>query len=344
MCVTSKWRQLVGQEREVARVELEDTPLTPFKELLRYVYTGKLGLENYELEMLTEIRQLAENYEMWTLAELIQEREELQITIDNVVGLYGQSTVNSMTGKSCLSFIAHNSQDVLDLDEFYDLDAEHVMAVFRRNDLNINEKAVFEAAVRYVTNTGESEKNKKFVLSLVRLELLSFDYLWSAVRKFCEEHKMISIDELGQLSVAKSKISALNPEIRDRALCLPNTADVVALNSKKGLATRVIKGKLADFGEEANSLEVDLGVHYLLTGLGLMLSNQSKHRYSFKLETSVDSNTWEALYDFSKYHTSNKLDLAFDPKVIRYLRITNGMSPNTYSKVVAFPFGTALSY
>lgn len=231
--MTPKWRQLVGPG--VSKVELEDTPMTPFKELLRYIYTGRLPIEDYEPEMLTEIRQLAENYEMWTLAELIQEREEILITLDNVVGLYGQSAVDSMTGKSCLNFIAHNTQDVLDMDEFYDLDAHHILAVLRRNDLNVNEKTVFEAAVRYVTNTDESEKNKKSVLSLVRLELLSFEYLWSAVRKFCEEHKMISIEDLGQLSVAKSKISAYNPEIRDRAFCLPNSADVVALNSKKGL-------------------------------------------------------------------------------------------------------------
>lgn len=111
-----------------------------------------------------------------------------------------------------------------------------------------------------------------------------------------------------------------------------------------GLATRVLKGKVADVGDEANTLEIDFGVHYLLTGFGIMLSNQSKVRYAFKLETSVDNNEWEPLYDFSKYHTSNKLDLAFDPKVVRYFRITNGIESlfNLWSKErLTHPLGSA---
>ena len=173
-----------------------------------------------------------------------------------------------------------------------------------------------------------SEKDKKFVLSAVRFELLPFEYLWTTVRKFSEEFKLLSIEELSAISGAKARLQSFSPQFKQRAVCVPNGVDVVALKSKPTLSSRVLIGKLAEMGEEDDILVLDLGLHYYVNVLGLVISSSTKIRYAFKVETSVDNIKWNTLYDFSQYHTSNRLDLQFDPKVIRYLRLSNGLSPH----------------
>ncbi|CAG2122358.1 unnamed protein product, partial [Medioppia subpectinata] len=174
--------------------------------------------------------------------------------------------------------------------------------------------------------TGEGKGDKKRVVSAVRLSLLPFDYLWTTVRKFAEETKLLSIDDLSLVSAAKARLTEYKPDIRERAHCLPNATDVVALRAKTALSTRVLKGKVGDVGEEANAVELDLGLPYVLTGMGVMLSSSGKTRYAFKLETSMDRKDWQMLYDFTKYHTSNKLDLMFNPLVARYVRLSDAVS------------------
>lgn len=173
---------------------------------------------------------------------------------------------------------------------------------------------------------GDGKGDKRRLLSAVRFSLLPFEYIWTTVRKFCDESWLITVEELSAISAAKAKLTEHKPDIRERAHCLPDAVDVVALRAKQPLSTRVLKGKVGDTGDEANAVELDLGLLYLINGLGLMLSSASKARYAFKLETSVDRKDWQLLYDFTKYHTSNKLDLNFDPQVVRYIRLSNGMS------------------
>ena len=150
--MTSKWRHLL---QDKSTVELEDTPLTPFKELLRYLYTGRLSSGDYEPQMLSEVRQLAERYEMYELVEPLLKEEEIQISSDNVIQTYAEAPVKSVTGKTCLAYISHNTHDVFHLDEFYELDVDHLRAVFERPDLNANEQIVFEAIRRYICGIFE---------------------------------------------------------------------------------------------------------------------------------------------------------------------------------------------
>lgn len=322
ICVNNKWRELVHEKESV---DMEDTGLTPFKELLRYLYTGRLNIDDYEPQMLTEIRQLAERFELWDLVQPLQEQEDIDISLDNVLSLFAETPVSSATAKACLSFIAHNTQDVLYLDDFYDLPDDHIYEVLTRDDLNATEQIVFEAVKRYVSGSASGDKDKKSLLGTVRFELLPFEYIWTNVRKFCDEKKLFTIEELSAISAAKAKLTAQSSEIRSRAHCLPGV-DVIAIRAKHSLSTRVLRGKIGDIGDEANTLELDLGLHYLVNGLGLLISSSTKTRYAFKVEISVDNKNWNLLYDFTKHHTSNKLDLAFDPRVVRFIRLSEGVS------------------
>jgi BTB/POZ domain-containing protein 9 len=130
---------------------MEDTALTPFKELLRYLYTGRMNLDDYEPSMISEIRQLAERFEMSDLVSLLVEQESIQITCDNVLKLLTESTIDSLTGKLCLNFIANNTQEVLYQDEFYNLPDSYVYAIFSRDDLSVSEQVIFEAVKRYIS-------------------------------------------------------------------------------------------------------------------------------------------------------------------------------------------------
>ncbi|XP_054156888.1 BTB/POZ domain-containing protein 9-like [Oppia nitens] len=319
LAVNSKWRHLLSDE---SRVDMEDTPIVAFKELLRYLYTGQLDLEDYEPDMLSEIRQLAERFDMDELLRPIEDRESLTIDMNNCVQIFGENEVDSQLGRQCLAFIAHNTQDIFYADDFYELDVDHIVAVFNSNDLNVTEQLVFEAAKRYISGSGARDVDKRRVLSAVRFSLLPYDYIWTTVRRFFEEKKLMSFDELSAMSAAKAKLTDHKPEVRNRAHCLTSGADVVALRGKYELSTRVLRGKIGDLGEEANTLELDLGLYYLVNGFGVWMGSSTKARFAFKMETSLDGRLWQTLYDFTKYHTSNKLELTFDPLVLRYIRVS----------------------
>jgi hypothetical protein len=171
---------------------------------------------------------------------------------------------------------------------------------------------------------ASGDNDIKLILNAVRIALLPFEFIWLNVRKFVEEKSLLSIQDMSTISLAKAKLTAHNPEIRSRAFCLPGV-DVVAIKGKNQLSTRVIRGKVGDLGDEANNVELDLGLPYFLNFISILFSTSTKSRYAFKLEISVDGKKWQLLYDFTKYHTSNKVDLAFDGRVVRYIRISEGL-------------------
>lgn len=146
------------------------------------------------------------------------------------------------------------------------------------------------------------------------------------MRKYLEEKSLLSIEDLSRLSAAKAKLiqNQNNPEIRSRSFCLPGV-DVAGLKNENGLSARVISGKVGDIGEEANIIKLDLGLPYFLNGIAIVFSSSTKSRYAFKVQTSFDGKNWQLLYDFTQYHTSNRVDLTFDARVIRFISLSEGL-------------------
>ncbi len=50
------------KESQLSEIELQDTPLHAFKELLRYIYTGQMSLTSLKEEQILEILGLAHQY------------------------------------------------------------------------------------------------------------------------------------------------------------------------------------------------------------------------------------------------------------------------------------------
>ncbi len=167
---------------------------------------------------------------------------------------------------------------------------------------------------------ASGDNDIKLILNAVRIALLPFEFIWLNVRKFVEEKGLLSIQDEHNIC---RKGQTHGTQSRD-TFGLPGV-DVVAIKGKNQLSTRVIRGKVGDLGDEANSVELDLGLPYFLNFISILFSTSTKSRYAFKLEISVDGKKWQLLYDFTKYHTSNKVDLAFDGRVVRYIRISEGL-------------------
>eukprot|EP00747_Dinoflagellata_sp_TGD_P217393 gnl/TRDRNA2_/TRDRNA2_89799_c2_seq1.p1 gnl/TRDRNA2_/TRDRNA2_89799_c2~~gnl/TRDRNA2_/TRDRNA2_89799_c2_seq1.p1 ORF type:complete len:225 (+),score=40.54 gnl/TRDRNA2_/TRDRNA2_89799_c2_seq1:69-677(+) len=82
MARSSHFRAMLAQGEGIARIEVYDTPVAPFRALLEYLYTDRLEFAHVEL---VDVMKLAHRYEITRVYEHCRETCESLINVDNAV-------------------------------------------------------------------------------------------------------------------------------------------------------------------------------------------------------------------------------------------------------------------
>ena len=102
------------KESQLEEIELKDTHLLAFKELLRYIYRGHMTLGNQKDELILEILGLAHKYGFQDLESSISDYLKAVLSIKNVCLIYDTASLYGLEKlmHSCCFFMDRHAVEV----------------------------------------------------------------------------------------------------------------------------------------------------------------------------------------------------------------------------------------
>ena len=103
------------KESQLEEIELKDTHLLAFKELLRYIYRGHMTLGNQKDELILEILGLAHKYGFQDLESSISDYLKAVLSIKNVCLIYDTASLYGLEKlmHSCCFFMDRHAVEVI---------------------------------------------------------------------------------------------------------------------------------------------------------------------------------------------------------------------------------------
>lgn len=336
---------LYGGLRESGQdeIELKQTGLAPFKILLRYVYTGQLGLQQLRDDLLLDLLGLTHKYGFDHLVSAIIDYLKQILTVQNLCQILGAAQMYCLDQLTdfCLQFADRNADTVLSSDTFCSLPAPSVIQLISRDSFCAKEIDIFLTLQKWAAqNLLADQQDLENILSHIRLQLIKLDELLQIVRPsglvpadvildaIKEQTEKPCIDlpyrgfSLPDVNVARTDLHAqvIEGEIKQALLNGDNTN----YDMERGFSRHPIDNR-------CEGIIVQLGAPYIINHIRLLLWDRDQRSYSYYIEASVDRQDWVRIVDNSRFFCRSWQRLCFTPRVVRYIRIVG--THNTVNRV-----------
>ncbi|SPP77587.1 BTB/POZ domain-containing protein 9-like [Drosophila guanche] len=167
-----------SKEREI-RLEV---PVSAFKLILGYIYTGKLPLSLLDVDVIMDVLELAHLYGLLNVEAAIRKHLQQNLAPSNVCTILDAARRHSMDEltEECLKFMDRNACILLEESSFERLSKESLGEVLQRNTFCAPEVQIFQTVCKW--SLFNPSADIKAVISNVRLSLMSVHELLHVVR------------------------------------------------------------------------------------------------------------------------------------------------------------------
>ncbi|XP_073944509.1 BTB (POZ) domain containing 9 isoform X2 [Choristoneura fumiferana] len=342
---------LYGGMREANQAEVElQAPLQAFKALLRYVYSGHMGLSLLREDTVLDMLGLAHQFNFQELEAAISDYLRQVLALRNVCAVLDAARLYGLDALMdyCYNFLDRNATEVLQHDSFLQLSVEALQGLLERDSFFAPEVDIFKAVCRWFeanqqwvkSESGQAQVEK--ILRCVRLTLMSLEELLRVVRPFAP----VTPDML--LDAIHDKTRTRTTDLRHRGLLLPEE-NVATLKRGARVIAGDMRSALLDGDTENYDMErgytrhtisdapdnpgilVRLPAPTIINHLRLLLWDRDNRSYAYFIEVSVDQKDWVRVVDHSKYYCRSWQRLYFAPRVVQFIRVVG--TSNTVNKV-----------
>ncbi|KAI6237331.1 BTB/POZ domain-containing protein 9 [Aphelenchoides besseyi] len=317
------------REQTEKEVTLLDTPLAAFKQLLRYIYTGRIPFTNLRLDQLLEIFQLVNKYGFTDLEQALCDYLKQSFHSTNIAMIYATASFYSISDltNACLDYIDRRAEEVLQTEAFYQLSAPAVCNVLSRNSLCAMEICVFKAVARWLEVNNSPENVRSSLLNCVRLPLIKMDDLLTVVRptNLIASDKLL--DVIGDQSMKKNDESLyrgfkmLNVNIATKnwgARCIEGINRDCLLNEENQTSDLHTSHGLINPKE---GIIVELGRPFIINSIQLQLTDKLQKSYSYYVEVGINREDWIRVADYTKYVCRGQQKLFFPQRVVKFIKV-----------------------
>ncbi|CAH0718693.1 unnamed protein product, partial [Brenthis ino] len=342
---------LYGGMREANQAEVElQAPLLAFKALLRYVYSGHMGLSLLREDTVLDMLGLAHQFNFQELETAISDYLRQVLALRNVCAVLDAARLYGLDALMdyCYNYLDKNAKEVLQHDTFLQLSVEALQGLLERDSFFAPEVDIFKAVCNWFNANQQWVKSEsgmaqvEKILKCVRLTLMSLEELLTIVRPFA----LVTPDML--LDAIQEKTQTKSTELRHRGLLLPE--ENVA-TPKRG--ARVVAGDmraaLLDGDTDTYDMErgytrhtisdapdnpgivVRLAEPTIINHVRLLLWDRDNRSYAYYIEVSVDQKDWVRVIDHSNYFCRSWQNLYFEGRVVQYIKVVG--TSNTVNKV-----------
>lgn len=150
-------------------IELRRVPLEAFKVILKYIYTGRLSLDNCEVDQLIDVLGLADLYDFETLISPISMCLPSKLSLNNccailnAANLYSLDTLNTY----CITFMDRNAGDLLNHETFMTLSQRALCSLLERDSFFVPEVDIAKAVRDWHENNPNDSIEVSFIQYLV---------------------------------------------------------------------------------------------------------------------------------------------------------------------------------
>ncbi|XP_063619911.1 BTB/POZ domain-containing protein 9 [Cydia splendana] len=342
---------LYGGMREANQAEVElQAPLQAFKALLRYVYSGHMGLSNLREDTVLDMLGLAHQFDFQELEAAISDYLRQVLALRNVCSVLDAARLYGLDALMdyCYNFLDRNATEVLQHDSFLQLSVEALQGLLERDSFFAPEVDIFKAVCKWFeanqqwvkSESGQAQVEK--ILKCVRLTLMSLEELLRVVRPFAP----VTPDML--LDAIHDKTRTRSTDLRHRGLLLPEEnvatlkrgARVIAGDMRSALLDGDCENYDMERGYTRHTISDDpnnpgilvrLPAPTILNHLRLLLWDRDNRSYAYFIEVSVDQKDWVRVIEHSKYYCRSWQNLYFPARVVQYIKIVG--TSNTVNKV-----------
>ncbi|XP_050426587.1 uncharacterized protein LOC126836909 [Adelges cooleyi] len=305
-------------------VTITDAPLTLFKILLEYIYTGRINLSGIEDGDIFELVRLSDFFDISNLNLSLHKCLQKNITVQNVCSfleLARNYQYKDLVDES-LNLIDENAFDVLQSEEFLSLSPDDLQEIFHRDTFYADELFIFRAACRWIKkNQNELDRGTKInVLSAVRHELMSVEELVEA-----KQSQLVSLDIISDAIKFRNTWSTHKPQFRGQ------------LKPNKNLRYKSKSIPHTDYHIEGTNmikLSTPSTINYMEITEWYEYRIDQINCFSYYIEVSIDGQNWVRLIDHSNYNCRTYQYLWFHPRLVRYIHIVGTNS--TANKIFIF--------
>lgn len=328
---------------------LQDTPVTSFRILLEYLYSGMVSLKNLKEEDMIDLLGLAHKYGLLALQSAIGSFLEAIVSVKNVPLIYDVACLYRLytLRDKCLMFMDHNAVDVLETDGFTSLTEGAITTIITRDSFCAPEVKIFKAVAKWIQSNKEKEGNYDEILKTIRLPLISLYDLFHGVRESNLYPSDVILDAIQMKTECKvndmpfrghlDEESNLAQECHGAEVLFGEFSDTLfhgeytCYDLEKGF-TRHLIGE-----EEKQGVVIDLRRPSIINTIRLLLWDKDHRSYSYVIEFSLDNQNWTQIIDYSKYFCRSWQRIHFPPKVVRYIRVLGTHNTvNRYFHLVTF--------
>jgi len=334
---------LFGGMRETNQqeVELVDTPLSAFKHLLRYIYTGNMSLSSLKEDLILDILGLAHLYGFQELESSISEYLKAVLSVRTVCLIYDTASLYQLDTLStaALVFMDRHALEVLNHESFLGISEIALKQIISRDSFCAAEVDIFRAVSAWSKSNPNLDVQP--ILSEIRLSLFTINDLLKVVRPT----DLMPADVL--LDAIQSRTESRDTELRYRGYKMPNENVAVPRHGAQVLVGEV-KSALLDGDSKNYDMErgfsrhpidetgdkgivVKLGMPCIINRINMLLWDRDQRAYSYCIEVSMDQSDWVRVVDHSKYHCRSWQTLYFPQRVVQYIRVVG--THNTVNKV-----------
>ncbi|XP_013140808.1 PREDICTED: BTB/POZ domain-containing protein 9 [Papilio polytes] len=342
---------LYGGMREANQAEVElQAPLQAFKALLRYVYSGHMGLSLLREETVLDMLGLAHQFNFQELEAAISDYLRQVLALRNVCAVLDAARLYGLEALMdyCYNFLDRNATEILQHDSFLQLSVEALQGLLERDSFFAPEVDIFKAVCNWFTANQQWVKSDsgmmqvEKVLKCVRLPLMSLEELLTVVRPVA----LVTPDMLLDAIQDKTQTKSTDLPHRGFLLCEENvaTAKLGARVVSGDMRSALLDGDVDNYDMERGytrhtisdapdnpGITVRLPHPTILNHLRLLLWDRDHRSYAYFVEVSVDQQDWVRVVDHSNYFCRSWQNLYFEARVVQYIKIVG--TSNTVNKV-----------
>lgn len=333
---------LFGGMKESAQneIELNASSLPAFKNLLKYIYTGRMSLANERDETILDILALAHLYGFVDLEAAISDYLREILNIKNICSILDTALLYQLEFLTnvCFEYMDKQASDIIKHESFLQLSPTALSELISRDSFYVPEIDIFSAMHLWIKANPEVDNRK--VIAQLRLSLISRTDLSRIVR-----HTFVSDAKILDAIQEQDDIGTLGLPHRGRLLVDENVAhpmyDAQVLQGE--MRSYLLNGDTNNYDMERgytrhtitdtheHGILIKLGTQYIINHIKMLLWDRDMRSYSYFIEGSMDQAKWIRLVDYTEYSCRSWQYLYFQPRVILYIRIIG--TNNTVNKV-----------
>ncbi|XP_054163405.1 BTB/POZ domain-containing protein 9-like [Oppia nitens] len=320
-------------------VEIKDTPITAFKDVLYFMYTGVIHLNNKSIDDIIDILYLGHRYEMRELVVAITDYMSLHITIDTVCVIHETASLFGLTSleRQCQQFMLYNGYQLLANDQLMTLDAQTLIQLLTSDEFCAEEIDIFNAVVKYIQiNTAcgsdTDEDTGRKLLATVRLSHISWNdliaYVWPS--GYYQRDELLSTIDNNNTNTAAG---ACNRQVVDNyrnnsRMCCKSIMSLQEMSpylvEQSVLYCRRFDPNVSSIVQKIpGSVTFDLNCVHFCNYLELDFGNCEKTGYSYYIEVAADNSdhNWRRIIDYTDYRCHSVQYIYFSKTAVKRLRI-----------------------